>query len=63
MKELVEDLREDQYLEDVFGQMSYLETEEWMSMMVTEGKWIFNSAHVRKRLLKLADIELRHDPL
>ena len=58
---MIEDLREDQYLEDVFGLHSYLETEAWIERMVNDGKWIFDSSQIRKRMLALADITLRHD--
>ena len=60
LREQVEDLREDQYLEDVFGMTGYLETEDWMKVMCKKGKWIFDSTEVRKRIFKLAEIEVRH---
>ena len=61
LKEKVEDLREDQYLEDVFGPASRLETEEWVQAMCTKADWIFDSKQLRKRLLELAEIEPRHN--
>ena len=57
MKDQVEDVREDQYLEDLYGMKSYMDTEDWMKKMVEDGKWVFDSAQLRKRLLEAAEIE------
>ena len=60
MLDLVETLREDQYLEDVYGPASRLETEDWVKAMCKQAKWVFDSAELRQRLLALAEIEHRH---
>lgn len=60
MKEDVEALREDKYLEDVFGANSRMESEDWVQAHVKAAKWIYDSAELRKRLFEISDLEARH---
>ena len=57
----MEVLREDQYLEDVFGIKASLEREEWLDKMNTSSSWLYDPAQVRKRLFELAGVEVRHE--
>ena len=54
MKERVEALREDQFLEDVYGMKSKLSYKEWHSNVCKNGYWIFDAVEIRKRMLKEA---------
>ena len=53
-------MREDQYLEDVFGAASRLKAQEWLAKMGKEARWVFDSAQLRKRLLEAASLEAKH---
>jgi len=60
LKEQVEILREDQYLEDVYGVQSKLDNEPWLAKNAKEANWVFNTVSLRKRLFEAAEIEMRH---
>ena len=53
-------VREDQYLEDVYGILAKIEREEWLEKMQTEAKWALDSAQIRKRLFHAAGVVVRH---
>ena len=61
LKDQIENVQEDQYLEDIFGMAAYLDTEDWMKAMCKKGSWIFNSVEMRKRLFAAAELESRHE--
>ena len=54
-------LREDQYLEDVFGIKASVEREEWLDKMNTTSSWLYDPAQVRRRLFEVAGGEVRHE--
>jgi hypothetical protein len=54
-------VREDQFLEDIFGVQARLENKEWMTKLTKDAKWIFDSSDVRKRLHNLAGIDLKYE--
>ena len=60
LREQVELVREDQYLEDVYGASSRLKSEEWLAKMGKEARWVFDSKELRKRLLEAASVEAKH---
>ena len=60
LKKQVEILREDQYLEDVYGVQSKLDNEPWLAKNAKEANWVFNTVSIRKRLFESAEIEMRH---
>ena len=60
MKEQVDLIREDQFLDDVFGYDSTLDNALWLEKMCKEAAWVFDSAQLRKRLLEAASIEEKH---
>ena len=43
IKEAVEDVREDQYLEQVFGDEAKLDKNVWLDKMNTTASWVFDS--------------------
>ena len=60
LKDQIEALREDVFLEDVFGVQSRLENEEWLDAVSKKAVWIFNAGTVRKKLFELASVEDKH---
>ena len=60
MKEQIETIREDQFLEDIYGIQSKLSNAEWLKAMKEKGHYIFNTAELRKRVLAAASIEAKH---
>ena len=60
LKEAVEVVREDQYLEDVFGDKAALDKNVWLDKMNTIATWVFDSSKIRDRLLEAAEIEVKH---
>jgi len=50
MKAKYDSIREEQYLKEVFGDQQKLENEVWMKKMTKEGKWVFDSVQLRKRI-------------
>ena len=60
MRSEVEALREDQYLEDVFGASARPPHEEWLQRQCGAAKWLFDSSEMRKRLCNAAGVEIKH---
>jgi hypothetical protein len=56
----LESIREDQWLEDVFGTASRMQSDEWVQKTATVGNWIFNSNQMRKRIFTEADVPVEH---
>ena len=53
-------MREDQYLEDVYGATSRLKSGEWLAKMGKEAKWVFDTKELRRRLLEAASVDMKH---
>ena len=53
-------VREEQFLEEVFGAASRLLSEAWCQKVATSAKWIFNANDMRKKLFAQAEITIRH---
>ena len=60
IKEAVETVREDQYLESVFGNKAAIDKNEWLDKMNTIATWVFDTGKIRERLLDTAEIEIKH---
>ena len=56
LQEQVEALREDHFLEEVFGVQSRLENEPWLATVAGKTNWCFNTVQLRKKLFDLASI-------
>lgn len=56
LKDQVETLREDHFIEDVYGIQSKLKSEEWLEAMEDKCAWVLNPIELRKRLLALAEV-------
>ena len=61
MKEQVETVREEQFVEDIFGINSKLANAEWLAAITAKAAYIFDTAEMRNRLLKAAEIEVKHN--
>ena len=46
----IESIREEQFLEEVFGAASRLMSDAWCQKVATAAKWIFNADEMRKKL-------------
>ena len=53
-------MREDQFLEDVFGINSRLPINEWLEAVKEKAYYIFDTVSIRERVLKAAEIEPKH---
>jgi len=60
LKQSVEEVREDQFLEEIYGNRAHLDKSEWLDKISNEVNWIFDSAKIRQRLFLSANIEQRH---
>ena len=60
MKEQVETVREDQFVEDIFGIQSRLQNVDWLERMKEKAHYIFDTSEIRARVLKAAEIEAKH---
>ena len=47
-------MREDQYLEDVFGVLAKLDNDPWLAKNSKEASWVFNTVQLRKRMFEAA---------
>lgn len=57
LREAHEDLREDRFLDEVYGQaQSKLDNEPWLKAITEKSKWIFNSKDLRKAVFEQAGV-------
>ena len=48
--DVIENVREEQFLEEVFGAASRLMSDAWAQRVATQAKWIFNANDMRKKI-------------
>lgn len=58
--DLVEGLREDGFLETVFGSNSRVSSDAWVQKVLQEANYIFNCSEMRKRIFSEAKVSMRH---
>lgn len=56
----LEIVREDQWLESVYGAQSRLENSAWLERVQKDGKWIFDPKELRAKLFAQAGYTARH---
>ena len=56
----LEAIREEQFLEEVFGAASRLMSDAWAQKVATSANWIFNANEMRKKIFAQAGITIRH---
>jgi hypothetical protein len=57
----VEAIREDQFLEEVYGAQSRLDNEAWVKVVASKkANWIFNAKDFRVKLFAQAGVTKRH---
>ena len=59
-KDTLEIVKEDQWLEEVYGAQSRLDNDEWLSKVQKDGNWIFDAKELRKRLFAAAELEYKN---
>ena len=57
LKEQIETVREDNWLEDVYGPQSRLTNEDWLEKVTTDGVWIFDPEQLRTKIFEAASVE------
>ena len=61
LRDSYELVREDEFLEDLYGQANFLESKEFLMKIDQNAKWIFNSVEVRKRIHETAALDEKCD--
>lgn len=59
LKSCHEDLREDVFLEAIYGSDNKLDNDVWLKNICEKGKWVFNSKEVRKAVFKQAEVSYK----
>lgn len=52
-----ETVREDKFLDEVYGNQSKLDNEPWLKGVVTKSNWIFDSKQLRQRVFDAAGVK------
>ena len=60
LESAIEAIREDKWLEDMYGAASTLQNAKWVEQVTNAGKWIFDSAELRKRLFEESGVQAKH---
>ena len=55
-KDTVEELREEQWLDCIYGTQSRLDNDLWVAQVKKEAKWIFSAKDMRTRIFALAEV-------
>jgi len=55
-KDTVEELREEQWLDSIYGTQSRLDNDLWVAKVKKEAKWIFSAKEMRTRIFALAEV-------
>lgn len=61
LKEADEAVREDMWLDQVYGVKSMLENKEWIEKVSNEGSWALNARGLRRHVMEAAGVEVVHD--
>lgn len=59
LREVHEDLREDKFLDDIYGNDNKLDNDIWLKKITENAKYIFNAKDFRKLVFKHAEIEYK----
>ena len=60
LKDNVIVVREDQFIEDVYGPHSRQTNQDWLNLVSGEVSWVLDAVELRNRLLDASDITARH---
>ena len=60
LKDQVESLREDIFIEDMYGSYSRLEYQDFVENCYLRASWVFSSTEIRSKLFKLAAVDIKH---
>lgn len=59
-EDLIEGLREDHFLEEVYGAQSRLQNDVWVEKVSKVANWVFDACELRKKVFDSASIPMRH---
>lgn len=54
-----EDLREDKFLDDIYGADNKLDNDVWLKKIVETSKWAFSAKEFRKAVFKQAEVDYK----
>ena len=60
MREQVQTIREQEFLENLFGYRSRLDNKEWPERLVSKVSWLLEPEKLRAMILEMAEIEPIH---
>ena len=60
LKDQVYTLREEHFIEDVYGAHSKLEYKEFLEAIYLRASWVFSASEIRSKLFELANVEIKH---
>ena len=60
LKEQVEALREDMFIDDMYGNYSRLDYADFCENCYLRASWVFSSSEIRSKLFKLAEVDIKH---
>ena len=60
LKEQIEVVLEDDWLEEVYGSASRLENDVWLKALQGKAGWVFDSTELRRRLFEKAGLSIQH---
>ena len=58
--ETMEILREDEFLEAVYGAKSRVHRDQWVEAVTQDANWIVNSDKLREKVMSTASVSKRH---
>ena len=60
MRDQVQNIREQEFLENLFGYRSRLDNKEWQERLVSKVDWVLKPEKLRAMILEIAEIEPIH---
>ena len=59
-KDIFETIREEVWLEEVFGAQSRLESDAWVDKVKGTANWIFDATATRRKIFSEAKVTIKH---
>ena len=57
LKDAHEGVREDKFLDEVYGNQSKLDNDPWLKGVSTKSSWVFDSKQLRQRVFEVAGVQ------
>ena len=58
--DVLEAIKEDQWLEEVYGAASRLDNDAWLAKVSKDANWIFVAKELRRRLFEAAQVDYKN---